>query len=190
MEEPWRQRQQRAKRPEVMLCLFPHLKEFLVVDTRGAAPRIFLLNAEEIFTEEFFKAAEKGFSGTLRERSEHPLSHLMAMPQRVVEALRSLTIEAVLRGIGEGRRRGRFPRVAALMVTGAALHLDREHLAQAFRALIVEDAQPALVTEWAELMERLMGEEREALRKLEQEELKQALEGQSEGFYTLWDSHN
>jgi len=35
-----------------------------------------------------------------------------------------------------------------------------------------------------------MGEEREALRKLEQEELKQALEGQSESFYTLWDSRN
>ena len=77
-----------------------------------------------------------------------------------------------------------------LMVTGAALHLDREHLAQAFRALIVGDAQPALVMEWAELMERLMGEEREALRKLEQEELRQALEGQSESFYTLWDSRN
>lgn len=161
-----------------------------MVDRRGGVPRVSLLSTAEVFTEEFFKEVEQGFSAMLRRGTEQPLSHLMAIPERVNELVRALALHAVLRRIGGQGQMRRIPRVAVLVVTGAALSLNAEQLARAFGALIHEGGDAALVSEWVGLMERLIGEEREALRKLEQQELRQALEGRSERFFTLWERGN
>lgn len=156
------------------------------MDSRGGTPRVFLLSTAEVFTEEFFKEVEQSFSRMLRHGTEQPLSHLMAMPERVNELVRALALQAVLRRIGGKRQMRRFPRVAVLVVTGPALSLDSEQLARAFGALIHQGEDPTGASEWVGLMERLIGEEKEALRKLEQQELRQALEGRSKRFFTLW----
>jgi len=190
MRGPWK-RGQRGERPDVTLCLFPHLKEFLVVDARGDELRILLLKTEDVLTEGFFSEVERSFSKIVRLQAGHPLTNLTAMPERVDEILRAHVIREILSRIGgEEWGEGKHPRIAVLTVTGPALHMEREQLAQFFQTIIARDTAPAFAEEWVELMLRLVEEEREALRKLERQELRQALEGQSERFFTLWDSHN
>jgi hypothetical protein len=42
-----------GERPDLQFCIFPHLKEFLVIDQREHPPRIVLLDAADIFVEDF-----------------------------------------------------------------------------------------------------------------------------------------
>ena len=39
-----------GERPDIMLYIFPHLKEFLVVDLRGDTSEVLLMNADEVLT--------------------------------------------------------------------------------------------------------------------------------------------
>ena len=190
MKEPWEPKH-RQERPDVTLCLFPHLKEFLVVDFRDGGVRIFLLKTDEVFTEEFFGEVERSFSEIVRHPTEQPLTHLTAMPERVDELLRVHVVQAILRKIGEeGLEEMEFPRIAVLTVSGPTLHLEKEQLAQFFESIVPEDAAPSSTEEWVGLMARLVEEERKALRMMERQELRQALERESERFFTLWDSHS
>jgi hypothetical protein len=180
----------RAERAQITLCLFPNLKEFIVVDGRGDAPRIILMQTGDVFDEETFKEAEEGVSKLVRRQADMPLSYLMAIPEQVEDLLRALAIEAILQKIGEKGDPELPPRIAVLMVTGAALHMDREQMLQSFHTVIAEDAPQTAVQEWADAMERLIQQEKQALRRVEQEELRDALDGHSERFYTLWENRN
>lgn len=188
MEDPYEEEDQ-AERAQITLCLFPNLKEFIVVDDRGDTPRIILMQTGDVFDEETFKEAEEGLSKLVRKQAEMPLSYLMALPEQVEDLLRALAIQAVLHKIGEGDQE-LPPRIAVLMVTGAALHMDREQMLQSFHTVIVEDAPESAVQEWTAAMERLIQQEKQALRRMEQEDLRDALGARSERFYTLWENRN
>ena len=45
-------------RPDIQLCLFPHLPEFLVIDSREENPNVLLLNTDDVFNEEFYRTVE------------------------------------------------------------------------------------------------------------------------------------
>ena len=38
-----------GQRPDIQLCIFPHLKEFLVVDLREDPKRVLLMNTGDVF---------------------------------------------------------------------------------------------------------------------------------------------
>ena len=62
-----------GERPDIQLCVFPHLKEFLVIDLRESLPQISLLNATDVFTDDFFQSVEEDFSQAIRNRNRVPL---------------------------------------------------------------------------------------------------------------------
>ena len=64
-------------RPDIQLCLFPHLPEFLVIDSREENPCVLLLNTNDVFDEEFYRTVESEFSETLRASSDFLFSHFM-----------------------------------------------------------------------------------------------------------------
>ena len=47
--------------PDIQLCIFPHLREFLVFDSRLGEPQVRSLSAEEVFTDDFFRTVEHEF---------------------------------------------------------------------------------------------------------------------------------
>ena len=64
-------------RPDIQLCLFPHLPEFLVIDSREENPCVLLLNTNDVFGEEFYRTVESEFSETLRASSDFLFSCLL-----------------------------------------------------------------------------------------------------------------
>ena len=190
MEELFDLGQKNPERTDISLCIFPHLKEFLAIDLRQESPRVTLLNATDIFGEPFFSNMEEGFRQMLREGNEHPFAHLLDLPLRVEELVREMGMLSILDRLGREEKEDEFPTVAVFIVSGAALTMDSQQIALAFRSMLGEDADPAIALWCANSLKRLITEEREVVKQIDQQELRDALEEESPNYFTLWERRN
>ena len=179
MEQPFGSAEQ-LPRADISLCVFPHLRQFLLIDVRRQPPTL------QVLHEAFLRHLESAFSTMLREATPYPFLHLMSLPARVEEALREAALEAILeRAAVAGQE---TPRVAVFIVSGPALSLSTSQLTRAFRQVLGLGGDPAFVDACVEAMERLARQEREAVREEERQGLREVLRDDSPHFYTLWEN--
>ena len=190
MEELFDLGQKGPEHTDISLCIFPHLREFVAIDLRWDSPQVRLLKAEDVFADHFFDRIEQGFSQILRERTDHPFAHLIDLPLKVEELVREAGMVSILARLGEREGDGEFPTVAVFIISGAALAMNSKQIGLAFRSLLGEKADQAAIEECSGLLERLIAEEHEVIKRLDQEELRDALEEQSPNFFTLWERRN
>ena len=190
MEELFDLGQKGPERTDISLCVFPHLREFLAIDFRRGSPIVTLLDAADILGESFFSRIEEGFSQMLRENTEHPFAHLIDLPLRVEEHLRETGMLSILEKLGNGGGEAEYPTVAVFIISGAALSMDSRQITHAFGALLGEDAAEDVVLECSNMLEKLISEEHEVVKQIDQQELREALEEQSPNYFTLWDRRN
>ena len=175
---------------DLSLCIFPHLSEFLAIDLRGEAPLVTVLNTADVFGEPFFQKVEQEFSRVLRERTEHPFAHLIDLPLRVEELIRETGMLAILDRLGESVTEEEFPTVAVFIISGGALTMNSQQISLAFKSLLGEKAELGVIRECSSLLERLISEEHEVVKRIDQQELRESLENQSPNFFTLWERRN
>jgi hypothetical protein len=89
-----------GRSPDIQLCIFPHLKEFLVIDLRERPSRVSLFHTEDVFVEEYFKIVEADFAEVLREDTDFPFSHLIDLPLRLEEIMRDTAMTVILGKLG------------------------------------------------------------------------------------------
>ena len=178
------------ERPDINLCIFPHLKEFLAIDLRWEVPQIALLNTEDVFGDSFFNQVEYGFGQMLREPTEHPFAHLIDLPWRAEEIVRETGMLFILERLGSREREDDLPTVAVFIISGAALSMKSGEIASALRSLFGKDADPSIVQESAGLLGRLIAQEQKVVKHIDRQELREALEDQSPNFFTLWERRN
>ena len=90
-----------GEKPDIQLCIFPHLKEFIAIDSREQPPQILLLSTENIFIEEFYKNVEADFSEVLREENPFPFAHFINLPLRLEEIVRETAMTFILDSLGQ-----------------------------------------------------------------------------------------
>ena len=190
MEELFDLGQHGPERPDISLCIFPHLKDFLAIDFRGGELRVRLLNTAEVFGHSFFSRIEESFSQTLRESTEYPFAHLIDLPLRVEELVREMGMLAILERLDSTETGDGFPTVAVFIISGAALSVNSQQISTAFRSLLGEDADQSIVLEYSTILEKLIAEEHEVVKLIDRQELREALEEQSPNFFSLWERRN
>ena len=111
-----------GRHPDIQLCIFPHLPEFLVIDSRGQNPQVTVLATQEVFNEEFYRTVESEFSETIRSSNEFLFSHLINLPIVVEEAVRDIAMTFILDKIGvQVDDDDEIPSVVVYVVSGGAL---------------------------------------------------------------------
>ena len=177
------------ERADISLCIFPHLREFMAVDLRNDDTRVTLLSTSEVFGSNFIAGVEEGFSQILRESTEHPFAHLIDLPLRVEELIREAGMQSILDQLGGGGDED-FPTVAVFIIGGATLSMTSDQITEAFQAMLGDKADSATISECSKLLDRLVVEERQVVKTIDRQELRDALEGQSPNFFTLWERRN
>ena len=173
------------ERADVNLCIFLHLSEFLTIDLRWETPRVVVLSASDVLDNRFFSKVEEEFSQALREPAEYPFAKLMDLPLRLEEHVRETGMLAILEKL-EGPGNGfEAPTVAIFVIAGASLEISAQELAVASRALVGEAADPDVTSKCATLLKRLISEEQEVFKRVNQRELREALEDQSGKHFLL-----
>jgi len=191
MEELFNAQLPGGERPDIQLCIFPHLREFLVIDLRPQQPRVLLLNTADVFNGEFFRSVEAEFSEALREETEYPFAHLINLPLRLEEAVRETAMTFILDRLGfHPDSDDQFPTVVVFIVSGGALAVHSEHVLDGLRELLRDRSAGPAPSAWDQVLSRLVSEENNVLQKLNRVELTEALSGDSPDYFTLWESRN
>ena len=179
-----------GEQPDIQLCIFPHLKEFLVIDLREEPASVSLLNSTEVFTNEFFNAVEEEFSESIRAETEFPFAHLINLPMRLEESIREAAMTFILNRLGVGTNAESMPTVIVFIVSGGALAAQSDLVLNGLKQLLRSHCGEPAVTRWESALSRLINDENAILQKLNRNELAEALTGDSPDYFTLWENRN
>lgn len=182
-----------TKKPEISLCIFPHLSELVVVDARSdlpGRPRFEVLNVNDVFDDRFFGALEGEFASLLR-REEMPFLKLLALPQEVEGFIRVHGLQAILAHLNldiqdDGAKRN--PGMAVLFLTGPFLALDEEGLRRALGKLFEEQLEGERLDACIDAIAGLAARERQAGGRSSPNEMSRMIMGDSSHYATLWQS--
>ena len=179
-------------RPDIQLCIFPHLPEFLVIDSREENPRVLLLNTDDVFDEEFYRAVESEFSETLRSSSEFLFSHFMNLPITVEETVRDIAMSFILDRIGVrmDQEEDEMPTVVVYVVSGGALASHAGKIRDGLKEIIHSSVRGSESDRWGDTIADLVERETVIMQRLNEQQVAEALKSDSPDYFTLWESRN
>ena len=184
--------------PDLQFCIFPHLREFMVFDSRPEEPRVRLLDSDEILGDEFFNAVEAEFSHALRHTGEFPFSHLMNLTMHFEETIREVAMSFILDHLGVRLHAepgteinpADLPGVVVYVVSGNAAGVHSEVVLEALRTLLEGYDGSESLQEWERKLIEMVSRESEITQQLSRQELAEAIRGDSPDYFTLWDNLN
>ena len=186
--------------PDLQLCIFPHLREFLVFDSRAGQPPVRSLNVDDVFGDEFFRAVEHEFSHALREMGDYPFAHLMNLTMHFEEVIREVAMMFILERLGvrisdldvPGHEDPgmEMPTVVVYVVTGGAVSAHSDVVLGALRELLRRPGGNESLPDWERRFTDLAAQESEIMQRLNRQELTQAVRGESPDYFALWDNLN
>lgn len=186
--------------PDLQICIFPHLREFLVFDSRAGQPRARSLNVGDVFGDDFFRAVEHEFSHALREMGDYPFAHLMNLTLHFEETIREVAMMFILDRLGVRMNDhdlpgseingADLPTVVVYVVTGGAVSIHSEAVLGALRELLQRPGSNESLPDWERRFADLAAQESEIMQRLNQQELVQAVRGESPDYFALWDNLN
>ena len=184
--------------PDLQVCIFPHLREFMVFDARPGEPQVRVLNSDDILGSDFFSAVEAEFSHVLRHTGEYPFSHLMNLTMHFEETIREVAMSFILEHLGvrmHGEPGSDFsaedlPGVVVYVVTGGAVSAHSEVVLDALRSLLEKSGNQDTLPEWESKLTEMVAIETEIVQRLSRQELAEAIRGDSPDYFTLWDNLN
>ena len=186
--------------PDIQLCLFPHLRQFLVFDSRAGQPQVQELSTDEILGDEFFRAVEHEFSHALRETGDYPLAHLMNMTMHFEETIREVAMMFILERLGvrisdfdvpgHDGPGAEMPTVVVYVVTGSTVSAHSDLVMGALRELLEKPGANQSLPDWERRLTDMAAQESEILQRLNHQELTQAVRGESPDYFALWDNLN
>jgi len=178
-------------RPDIQLCIFPHLPEFLVIDSREEDPRVLVLNTDDVFNEEFYRTVESEFSESLRSSSEFVFSHLINLPIVVEETVRDIAMTFILDRIGvQVDDEDEIPSVVVYVVSGGALATQTGRILEGLKDLIHTSYKGSESDWWEHTISDLVERETAILQKITEQQVAEAFKGDSPDYFTLWESRN
>ena len=190
MEELFQLGHESSEPADINLCIFLHLKEFLVIDRRDPGASIFHLDSTTIFDESFISKVEEGFASILREPCEHPFVQFMDLPLRLEEHFREMAIAKILEHLDRGITIDGPPNIAVYVIGGPSGDMGPQDVHLACRSLLGEHSSSAVMEELSGLLAQLMKQEHRVIRNLNREEIREMLGDQSPNFFTLWERRN
>ena len=184
--------------PDLQLCIFPHLREFLVFDARPGEPQVRLLNTDDFLGDEFFRAVEAEFSHALRHTGEYPFSHLMNVTIQFEETIREVAMSFILERLGVRMHAepgfelspDDLPGVVVYVITGSAAAAHSEVVLDALRDLLARGEGRESLAEWEGTLTAMVARESEISQRINREELAEAIRGDSPDYFTLWENLN
>jgi len=177
--------------PDIQLCIFPHLPEFLVIDSREENPQVMLLKTDDVFDEEFYRTVESEFSDTLRSSSEFLFSNFMNLPVSIEESVRDIAMTFILNRLGvQMGDEDEIPSVVVYVVSGGALTSQAGMILDGLTDLIRSKSREAELDHWQETIAELVERETAIIKKANEQQMEDALNGDSPDYFTLWESRN
>ncbi len=171
---------------DIHISIFPHLDEFMAIDLRNRQePQVRVVSTGEFLTPEYYLELEKQISEMLRAPGP-PFMALMALPARVQALLQQKGVERLAKLFdGEGQER-KESRISLFLCTGPILNMSDDEISSALSGFFQDRFPGPFVDECNSTFRRLLAREKEMVLQRERDELRRAVLGESDQFFTLW----
>ena len=172
---------------EIFVCIFPHLREFILLDVRDMEkPQSRVVAVEELLTPRYYEEVEREFSRMLRS-GESPFLNLLQLPNRLEAHLRRKGMRALSQFVPGGDEN---QRLSVFLCDGPILAMSDEDISGMMETFFQGGPPASFVQEYGATFKHLLEQEKASIRAREQEELRRAVEGRSSQFYTLWQNRS
>lgn len=175
----------------ITLCLFPHLGEFIAIDTRKelpGGPAVHVMSFEDVFTDEFRASVEAGFSALLRKEGVG-LIEMIGLPQEVETLVRAESMKRIVKHLNHGAGVSSASiegGIGVLFFARGLLSIHQDQLEAAMQELFGHLLSDAQVSRLQKELERLITEEQAQEDTIRQREMAQLITGEPGSFVTLW----
>ncbi len=171
---------------DLHVCIFPNLDEFMVIDVRDLeAPKAQVMPAAEVLTPAHYADLEAEFSRLLRSEGP-PFLNLMLLSTRVQAMLQERGIAALAKAFGMDVSSPESSRMSLFLCSGSILSMHERDVTAAMEGFFEGHLPSSFVEDCNEMFKKLLADEKSKINKKEQDELRRAVVGESEQFYTLW----
>ena len=176
--------------PDITLTIFPHLQEFLVIDTRDGAADIAVMSTDEIFNDEYYRAVESEFSTMLREGGDRPFLHLMHLPGQLDDTLRGVAMNFILDKLGVNfHDEDNLPEVVVFVISGPTLAIPQDQVVAGFEEMLSQRLSGGDTERWSQILAELIQRETEAFPPTN-DVLGESMTDESLDPYYIWQNRN
>ncbi|MSQ11628.1 MAG: hypothetical protein EXR48_02855 [Dehalococcoidia bacterium] len=189
MAEEHEEERSQAQRADLTFCFFPHLKEFLVIDTRPElpnGPQLQTFSTDEVYNEEFYHGLVESFARFLRHR-DYPLLMLMGLSTNVEQMLRERGMETLLAALNKRTSVARPPQIAILMFAGPLLNAEEHQVHNILAKVFPSGTADTALADTTKRVTGLLAQERAQGQREQQERLRRGLMEGDGGFLTIWE---
>ncbi len=171
---------------DIHVCIFPNLEEFMVIDVRDPGePDLRLASVHDLLSEGYLSELEREFSKLLRAEGP-PFVNLMLLAARVQEMVTERGVARLIEVLSGGTADGEPPRVALFLAAGPVLTMSDDDLSLAFDAFFSNVTPAGFAARCDAAFKRLLTLEKQYLQEQHKDELRRAVRGESDQFFTLW----
>ena len=175
------------------LCIFPHLKEFAVIDLRYSNNQdlpIKIFNSNEILDEQFFSLIENEFKKMLK-NDEFPFLNLIGLPQNIENLIRTHTLSSILDILKTSDNiLNDMTNIAVLFFSGRILDISEDELEKLLENLFPNQLNPNHLNLSIGKISNLIRLERKTQSNLIKNDLYGIITGKNKSYATLWESGN
>ena len=176
--------------PDITLAIFPHLREFLVIDTRDAGADIAVMSTDSVFNDEYYRTVESEFASTLREGGDRPFLHLMHLPGQVDDIVRGVAMHYILERLGvDYHDEANMPEVVVFVISGPTLAIPTDQVVAGFSEMLSGKLDSTDIERWSRELSRLIEQESRAF-PAAGEALGESMTGESLDPYYIWQNRN
>lgn len=178
---------------DITLCIFPHLKEFIAIDSRDdrpGGPVVLKLSISDILGEDFYTQVESDFSKIIR-RDDIGFLELMGIPQQVEAVVRANSLRRIIAELGvEVPENDDEPggTVGVLFFAGPLLALEGPLLGEAMEELFGNRLEPHALGQLNGQLLELIEQERKSIGDKTRQDIASLISGKGGPYVTLWES--
>ena len=171
---------------DIHVCIFPNLEEFMVIDVRNPGdPHLRLASAADLITDGYLSELEQEFSKLLRAEGP-PFVNMMLLAARVQEMVTQHGVARLIEVLSGGEATEDEPRIALFLAAGPVLTMSDDDLSLAFDAFFSNVTPAGFAARCDATFKRLLTLEKQHLQEQHKDELRRAVRGESDQFFTLW----
>ncbi|HCG91473.1 MAG TPA: hypothetical protein DEZ08_06510 [Dehalococcoidia bacterium] len=177
--------------PDIELCIFPHLKEFIAIDLRFQDPVVELLDTSDVFDNDFSLCVEQEISEFLKDNQSFPFAHLINLPNKIEEIVRGVAMTFVLNALDiDIDDEENVPSIVVYVINGGSLSEHSDQLVKYLTKQCEYSNKNFEDNDWAEVIYSLRDREKQEFDNITKLKSYEAFNLESLDYFTFWENRN
>tara|TARA_Y100001936_G_scaffold157010_1_gene153229 strand:+ start:1558 stop:2115 length:558 start_codon:yes stop_codon:yes gene_type:complete len=176
------------KKSDITLCIFPNLKEFLVIDTRFGKDKIdensvLSLSLDKLLDDKFHNDITDEFSKLIR-TDDIDFMKLISLPKKVEKLLRNEVIKIIINELGIVEEN--FSQIGIIFFNKDILKLSKEQLKNALIEIFSDKTDNVFIENLSNKIMSLIKLEKDFVKHNYKSSIESIINENDESFITLW----